>query len=113
MACPASLAGLFGHLFSCLHDMSLDGCHLEVISTGSGCHVARNSHLVTWGLDTAPIDDLLRCDVERWSLGGVVQLCRPRQACQDGLEVGFWGNLDLARLSCPARDVSLSGVLLL
>ena len=65
MGCLARLAGLFGHLLSCLHDMSLDGCHLEVISIGSGYHVAENSHLVTLGLDTAPIDDLRRCEVER------------------------------------------------
>jgi hypothetical protein len=65
MACPARLAGLFGHLLSCLHDTSLDECHLEVISIGSGSHVAKNSHLVTLGLDTTSIDDLRRCEVER------------------------------------------------
>src|SRR3990170_3255615 len=106
MACPASLAGPFGHLLICLLDTSLDGCHLEVISFGSGCHVSNNSHLVTWGLDTASIDDLRHCEVERWSLGGVGRPHYARQACQGGLETCLQGNLDLARLACPAREVS-------
>jgi len=65
MARPASLSEQLGHLLICLLDTLLDGCHLEVISIGSGCHMAKNSHLVTWGLDTAPIDDFRRCEVER------------------------------------------------
>ena len=44
---PASLVVPFGHLLACLRDTSLDGCHLDVISFISGCHVPNNSHLVT------------------------------------------------------------------
>jgi hypothetical protein len=105
MVCPARHARLFSHLLSCLHDTLLDGCHLEVISVGSGCHVAENNHLVTLGLDTALSDDLRRREVVRWSLGGVFCLRRTRQACRGSLEACFRGNLDLARLSFPAREV--------
>src|SRR5215216_6018961 len=102
---PASLDRLLGHLLSWLRDMSLGGCHLEVISTGSGCHVAKNSHLVTWGLDTALIDDLRRCEVVRWSLGGVVFFRRSRQAYRGDLGACLRSNLDLARLACPVMEV--------
>ena len=105
MVCPASLVGLFGQLLTCLLDTSLDGCHLEVISIGSGFHVAKNSHLVTWGLDTTPIDDFCHCDVERWSLGGVIFLHCTWQACRDGLDAYSWGHLDLSKLACRTRKV--------
>ena len=62
---PGKPCGLFGHLFVCLLDTSLDGCHLEAIPVGNGCHVAKDSHLVTLGLDTTTIDDLRHCEVER------------------------------------------------
>ena len=105
MACQESLVGLFDYLLSCPQDTSFDVCHLEVISIGSGCNVARNNHLFTWGLDTALIDDLHRRKVERWSPGGVFFLRCARQARRDGLEACFRGNLDLVRLTCPTREV--------
>ena len=104
MACPASLARLFGHLPICLLDTSLDGCHLEVISFGSGCHVPNNSHLVTWGLDTASIGDLHCCEVERWSLGRVVRLSVPDKLAGAVFETCLRGDLDLAGLACTARE---------
>ena len=78
---------------------------MEVFAIGSGFHVAKSSHLVTLGLDTAPIDDLRRCEVVRWSLGGVVCLRKARQACWGSLEICLRVNLDLTRLACPAREV--------
>jgi hypothetical protein len=65
MACPAFLTGLFGHLLFYLRDTSQDGCHLEVIPVGNGCHVAKGSHLVILGLDTTSIGDLRRREVGR------------------------------------------------
>ena len=59
-------AGLFRQLHTYLLDTSQDGCHLQVSSVGSGCHVANNSHLVTLDLVTAPIDDVHRDEVVRW-----------------------------------------------
>ena len=41
---------------------------IQMISVGSGWHVAKDSHLVTWGLATRLIDDLRQCDLERLSL---------------------------------------------
>jgi hypothetical protein len=45
--------------------MSLDGCHLEVIPVGNGCHVAKGSQLVILRLYTAPIGDLRSDEVGR------------------------------------------------
>ena len=75
----ASLAMPFNHLLACLRDTPLDGCHLGVIFLRNGCHVPNDSHLITWGLDTALIGELHCCEVERWSLGGVVCPWHPRQ----------------------------------
>ena len=67
IARPASPVGLFCQLRACLLDTSQDGCHLEVFSVGSGCHVANSSYLVPLELDTALINVVRRDEVVRWS----------------------------------------------
>src|SRR4051812_5025699 len=96
---PASLAVLFNHFLSCLCDTPLDGFHLGVFFLRNGCHVPNDSHLITWGLDTAMIGVLRCCEVERWSLGGVIRPRCPQQACQ-GLRCG----LDLIGLACLVTE---------
>jgi len=59
------LQNQLGMALDALTDTSQDKWHLEVFSVGSACHLAGNNHLVTWGLDTTPIDELRCCEVER------------------------------------------------
>ena len=68
---------------------------------------ACSGHLITWGLDTALISDLRHCQVERWSLGGDLGQGCPGKPAGAGLELALEGGLDLARLSCPARETYL------
>ena len=110
---PASLAVPFDHLLACLHDTSLDGCHLEVISFRNGCQVQNNSHLITWGLDTAPIGDLRCCEVERWSLGGVVHPQRPGKLVGAVLRLVFGATSTSPGSPAQQGRFFLSGILLL
>ena len=72
----------------------------------NGCHVPNDSHLATWGLDTAPMDDL-HCDaVERWSLCKDVGLpAAPTILVEDIFGTYVQGGLDQTRLGCPVREV--------
>ena len=83
-------------------------CDLSSMWSPRAC----DGHSITWELDTALISDGRHCQLERWSLGGDLGQSCPGKPVGAGLGLVPEGGLDLARLSCPAREAS-SGYILL